>query len=120
MFPEIAIAPTGRLHVELAPSDTEKPDRWNRHVTVALKESDAAGLFALAATRPRTDISPSFAFFRDVAGRCLAERCRHPGAEGEGLEALAVPGDEEMAQLVLGAPPMTGGEYLDAPLLAHY
>ena len=39
MLPEIAIAPTGRLHVELPAGDEEKPDRWNRHVAAALDDT---------------------------------------------------------------------------------
>ncbi|MBD3235212.1 MAG: ATP-dependent helicase [Candidatus Eisenbacteria bacterium] len=90
-------------------------DAWLRRVQRGFASSQAAGLFALAATQPDLPPSRSLSFWRGFAGRCLAERCRTP--EGAALEPLDPPTPAELATLLLSAPPMEGAEYLSQEVL---
>ncbi len=88
-----------------------------RRVLQAFKDSQEAGLFALAAVRPEAPLSPSFAFWRNFACHYLTELCRTP--EGADLEPIEPLPHAKTAGLLLGTPPMKGGEYLDADVLEN-
>ena len=62
-----------------------------------------------------TPLSPSLAFWRDLGCRYLDGRCRTP--RGADFEPLDLPPTSEWADTLAGAPPMQGGEYLNAFLL---
>ncbi|MBV9183408.1 MAG: DEAD/DEAH box helicase [Acidobacteria bacterium] len=61
-----------------------------------------------------------FSYWRDFAAQYVTALCSQPnvGLETEAIQ-VAVPSNSELDQLVLAAPPMGGGEYLSAAVLAE-
>jgi non-specific serine/threonine protein kinase len=89
-------------------------DPWMKRVAAAFSSSQAAGLVALAATRPDTPPPPSLSFWRDFACRYLTELCRTPETAGDRLDPMEPPSESELTTMLRSAPPMQGGEYLSA------
>ena len=116
-IPEPILTPAGRLRIRKMEGGDTLADAWTKRVLAAFSADSAAGLFALAATRPEAPPPPVFAFWRDFAGRYLTERCRTPDFVQEPIEPVPPPGEAELFQISLSAPPMAGGEYLDAEVL---
>jgi non-specific serine/threonine protein kinase len=108
---QLTLAPGG--HVRLQPGEGT-PTPWVRRVAAAFAADPAEGLFTLAAAGVEPSLHPSFSFWRDLAGRYLTALCRTPGEIGDELAPVALPTPAETATLLLGAPPMEGGEYLCA------
>ena len=116
MHLELILSRAGHLLLREGTAEIDgDPDRWTRKVVKAFATSQAAGIFALAAGKPETPLSPSLAFWRDLGGRYLDQRCRTP--KGADVAPLEPPPASEWADTIAGAPPMTGGEYLSAGLL---
>ena len=111
---ELALSPSGRLHLRGEPSAA---DAWSRRVTGAFATGTAVGLFALAATHPDSPPPATLGYWRDFAARYLTDLCRTPATEGAGPDAVPAPTEAELAGMLLGAPPMLGGEYLGLPVL---
>ncbi|NQT88553.1 DEAD/DEAH box helicase, partial [bacterium] len=115
---DLALTPAGHLLFRTPETDgAERPDPWMKRAAGAFSRSQAAGLFALAATRPKASPPPSLAFWRDFACRYLAELCRTPESAGDRLGPIEPPSEAELAGLLLSAPPMVGGEYLSLDVL---
>jgi len=92
---------------------------WHDHVTTAFSDTQAQGLFALAAAKPKGALSPLFTYWRDFACLYLTELCRLPDTEDGEMPPIPPPDKSELATFFLSAPPMRGGEYLSpANLLA--
>jgi superfamily II DNA or RNA helicase len=106
----LAFTPAGEVHLDPHP----RPEDL---VAAAVAQSFRAdldtgmahALVQLAARHPGEPLPPSLAFFRDVAALFLNLAAR---AEGD----VSSPSDE-LARRAEAAPPMTGGEYLDAAAL---
>jgi non-specific serine/threonine protein kinase len=76
------------------------------------------GLLHLGASELDTRLPPSIAFARDLGRIYVAHLCAQPDVEASRAR-LRIPFPEfEVVQLAAGAPPMTGGEYLDASRLS--
>ena len=122
MFPEtqspsaLRLTPSGHLHVQTA-GPGEAPPALARALA-AFQLTEAAGLFELAAHPASGGLPPVLAYWRDLAGRCLHLRCLTPAGD-LAPQPLPPPDGAEMAELLLGAPPMPGGEYLTAEVLAR-
>ena len=115
---ELTLTPVGHLLLRESEAEgADKPDAWMKKAADAFSSSQAAGLFALAATRSDTPPPPSFAFWRDFACSYLNQLCHTPQFAGDGLSPIEPPTSAEMATMVLSAPPMQGGEYLKAEVL---
>ncbi len=117
MSEDICLSPSGRLHIRTSAEDGE-PARgaWIRRVADAFAIGQAAGLFALAATRPDAPPAPAIAFWRDFGSLYLTALCRTP--QGAGAQAIDPPGGQTLQAWADNAPPMEGGEYLRPELLA--
>ncbi|KJS32868.1 MAG: helicase [Desulfatitalea sp. BRH_c12] len=115
---ELILTPAGRLRLQHDNDSSAAPDAWLTRVAAAFTSSQAAGLFALAATRPVIPPPPSFNFWRDFASRYLTQLCRTPEAAGNQLGPIEAPGESEMALMLLNAPAMQGAEYLSLAVLA--
>ena len=107
---DLTLTPGGRLHL---PAVGEAPAPWLKRAALAFAVSSPAGLFSLAATRPDTPPPPALSFWRDFACRYLTELCRAPETAGNRLDPIAPPSESELATMLLSAPPMQGGEYLN-------
>ncbi|MBN2034537.1 MAG: DEAD/DEAH box helicase [Deltaproteobacteria bacterium] len=80
----------------------------------AFSSCQACGLFALAASNPDTLLPPSLSFWRDFASCYLTLLCRTPESAGAPVDPVDPPGSSEIEGMLFGAPPMQGGEYLNA------
>ncbi|MCY2954105.1 MAG: DEAD/DEAH box helicase [Planctomycetota bacterium] len=80
----------------------------------------SAGLLHLATVELQTSLPPSFGFARDLARDYLTRLCHTPGPDRDEVPAIAPPNTENLAFLVLQAPPMKGLEYLNAQVLSAW
>ncbi|MFW6373667.1 MAG: DEAD/DEAH box helicase [Thermodesulfobacteriota bacterium] len=116
--PALTLTPGGRLHpVEGGGDAGARPDPWMKRVTTGFSSSSAEGLFALAATLPEIPPAPALSFWRDFASRYLTRLCRTPESVEGRIDPIAPPDESELAALVMSAPPMQGGEYLNSEVL---
>jgi non-specific serine/threonine protein kinase len=113
---EFALTPAGRLLLRES-EGAVKPDAWMKRVADAFSAGHVAGLFALAATRPDTPPHPSFLFWRDFVCQYLTRLCRTPEFAGDMIEPIEPLTPADVATMLLSAPPMRGGEYLNAEVL---
>ncbi|MBN1919528.1 MAG: DEAD/DEAH box helicase [Verrucomicrobia bacterium] len=112
---DLTLTPAGRLLVrEDEGEDGVGPDAWMKRAVAAFSSCQAAGLFALAATRPDTPPPPSFCFWRDFACAYVTQLCRTPEIAGNRLSLIEPPAETERMTMLLSAPPMRGGEYLSS------
>jgi SNF2 family DNA or RNA helicase len=116
--PALTLTPGGRLHpVEVGGDTGATPDPWMKRVATAFSTSSAEGLFALAATLPEIPPAPALSFWRDFASRYLTRLCRTPESVEGRIDSIVPPDESELAAMVLSAPPMQGGEYLNSEVL---
>ncbi len=117
---EIAISPAGRLSIEPAPDATPPLDeRTARRITEAFATRSAEGLLRLLSRDLVTLPLPiSLAYWRDFARRYLQRLCQ-AGADPAAPAPMVSIEPDEVAELILQAPPMRGAaEFLTPPLLA--
>lgn len=129
MIFEIILTPSGQLRLvcpesrQTAQSPGEsnndhKYSRWLQKVAGGFITCSAAGLFTLAASKPDQPLSASAFFWRKISEGYLTELCRRPESEPEQLKPIEPPSLAERQMLVLSAPPMQGGEYLNEEVIA--
>jgi non-specific serine/threonine protein kinase len=76
------------------------------------------GLLQLGAGEVGTELPPAFSYWREFGARYVTALCTHPEAEASPQDTHVPPyPDPELEWLALGAPAMTGGEYLTAAVL---
>lgn len=112
---EIRLTPLGHPRWDESAASPSAPPEIEP-VRRAFDEDWRAGLFDLAAGKIDVSFSPTLGFWRSFGGGFLAALCHLP-ADARPEEADA-PGEAEMAERVLTAPPMRGGEYLTPDTLA--
>jgi non-specific serine/threonine protein kinase len=84
----------------------------------AFADGPGHGLLHLGASELDSRLTPSLAFARDLGRTYVAHLCAQPDVETTRAR-LRIPFPElEVVQLAAGAPPMPGGEYLDASRLS--
>jgi superfamily II DNA or RNA helicase len=85
-------------------------------ITAAFEDGAGAGLLQLGCAEVTTPLPAALGFWRDLAARYVTAVC----ARGEDTATPILPPDEAaLAALAAGAPPMRGGEYVDAALLVE-
>ncbi len=118
---DVILTPHGLLLVESAPP----PSPWaevetGRRVAAAFGESPARGLLHLGTRELNSALPPAGAWWRELARRFLTQLCHTGGLEqARELAALPPPAEAELSALAETAPPMRGGEYLNAEVLAR-
>lgn len=117
MHHELSLTPSGHIQLHRSPTEnadsSKQDDAWVSQATKAFSSSLGAGLFALAASKPNSELPPAFAYWRDFAALYLTELCRTPDtALGETFAPIELPQLSELNEYFLSAPPMRGGEYL--------
>ncbi len=113
--PSLALTPRGHL-LFAAGATLGSGDVHVRRLEDAFGRSSGHGLLELGAAQVGTALPAELAFWRDFAARLVIAACAHP-AEMRGRTPLPVPGLGDLDALAAGAPPMTGAEYLSAPVL---
>jgi hypothetical protein len=88
-----------------------------RRVAAAFAESPARGLLGLGTRELDTALPPVAGWWRELARRYLTQLCHTPDLE-QGVAPVAPPAETELSALAGTAPPMRGGEYLNAEVLA--
>jgi superfamily II DNA or RNA helicase len=84
----------------------------------AFARGSGHGLLLLGAGEIGTALPPIFSYWREFGGRYVTALCTQPDTETSRQDPeVPAPPESELAQLVLGAPVMTGAEYLTAALL---
>ena len=115
--PEPALTPQGQLHLRRSATAPPLAADLAARITQAFKTSAAAGLLHLGAAEIATALPQPWAWWRDVGALLPTKLCRQPAAEADAPLDIPIPRDE-LTTLVLRAPPMHGGEYLDVDQLA--
>jgi superfamily II DNA or RNA helicase len=116
---ELGLTPQGRLRLEAAPDAFAIDERIAGRLIQAFDRGTGYGLLQLGAGEIGTILPPTLTWWRDFAARHVETVCLQAGSEtADASVAVAVPPPAaEIAALVLTAPPMRGGEYIDADLL---
>ncbi|MFH1684320.1 MAG: DEAD/DEAH box helicase [Candidatus Margulisiibacteriota bacterium] len=107
MSGELILTPAGHLLFH-------KGEANEAGIPHAFSSCQAAGLFQLAAAKPDSFLSPSFSFWRDFACHYLTRLCRSSETASGRLDPIDPPPDAEVISFLLNAPPIMGGEYLNA------
>jgi hypothetical protein len=89
-----------------------------RRLAKAFASSQAEGLFALATERLEGSLTPTLAYWREMAARYLTELCHTPEDAAGQLGPIPPPSAAELATMLLSIPPMQGAEYLTPSALA--
>jgi superfamily II DNA or RNA helicase len=117
----LSISPARHLIVRVIEADGDgamAPDVVAR-ITAAFETGAGAGLLQLGTAEVATPLPPALGYWRDLAARYVAAVC----ARGEDTASPPTPieplDDATLADLAASAPPMNGGEYIDAALLAE-
>ena len=117
---DVILTPHGLLLVENAPP----PSPWlevetGRRVAAAFAESAAQGLLHLGTRELNAALPPAGAWWRELARRFLTQLCHTAGLEQAQEVAAQPPREADLSALAETAPPMRGGEYLNAEVLAR-
>lgn len=115
-MPEIQLSPAAQLHwLESAEPGTEFPDR---DIAGTFNSNWREGLFLLAARRPPTLAWPGLRYWQGISATYLTLLCHvSPDAADTGDTGVPPPAPAQLDGWILGAPPLSGGEYLSAELL---
>ncbi|MBI5502684.1 MAG: DEAD/DEAH box helicase [Deltaproteobacteria bacterium] len=113
------LSPHGRIFVAPDPESSARlldPAAAHR-ILRAFTAGSGAGLLHLGSAETSTQLPPVLTYWRDFGRLFMARLCTHPEIEASWrtLE-LPAPEDELLARMA-AAPPMIGGEYLDAGVL---
>jgi non-specific serine/threonine protein kinase len=118
---DLCLTPHGLLLVESAlPSSPWLEMETARRVAAAFAESPARGLLHLGTKELNTALPAAAAWWRELSRRLLTQLCHLPDLEqAREIAPVTPPPEAELAALADTAPPMRGGEYLSADLLAR-
>ncbi len=90
---------------------------WARSVVKRFEEDESAGLVALGAANLSGNVDASLLFWYELAACFLRALCHLPEDEHFSVESVEPPSTATLAEWVLNAPPMQGGEYIDPAVL---
>ena len=118
---ELAVSPTGRLHLEACPGETAPlAPALVARIGNAFKRGVGHGLLHLGASELANALPPSLAFGREFAHLFMTRLCAMSDLVNQWMTLeIAVP-EAELALLLVSAPPMMGAEYLDSPCLERW
>jgi non-specific serine/threonine protein kinase len=107
------------LGLRITPHGRVVPEGGGESGLVArFAEHEAAGMVALAAGGVPSAAARSVGFWHDVAAEFLRSVCHLPEGVEFAVTEIEPPSPARLADWVLNAPPMTGGEYLAPDVLA--
>jgi superfamily II DNA or RNA helicase len=115
----LAVTPAGHLVLRAGEPGDVVGGEVAARLTAAFAAGAGPGLVQLGAAEVDTALPPSFAFWRDLATRYVAAVCARGEPDADGTADTVPPPDADtLAALAAAAPPMIGGEYVSAELLA--
>jgi non-specific serine/threonine protein kinase len=112
----LLVTPSGRVAMR-AGRDMTALAADLQEAVAAFATSSASGLFALAALESSSGLSPVLAYWQGFAREYVTRLCQTPELFDRAPPQIEPPSREQLDQLALGAPPMTGAEYLSADVL---
>lgn len=119
---ELGVLPSGCLHNYAAqPADDEAASALTTLPTAIAKAFSGSlgeGLFALAAHKKNTDLSPTFRYWREFSCAYMTARC-HSTGEDIALATLPFSLLENPNDWLISAPLMKGSEYLSVQTLDY-
>ena len=114
---EFGLTPGGAVAIRDAGACSGAGRGWQATVRAAFRRSWPEGLLVLGGVKAPSGAHASAAFWQAFAGRYITCLCHVPDATALDDDLVAPPGESELMSLVLGAPPMVGGEYLAVEVL---
>jgi superfamily II DNA or RNA helicase len=113
------LSPHGVLRLDADETGVPLDDKVASRLREGFARGTGHGLLQLGAGEAGSHLPPAFAFWRALAMRFVTALCGRDGAAtGRSLAPVQAPSPEALAALVEEAPPMAGGEYLRAEVLA--
>ncbi len=115
----LVLTPRGHLVISGADEGLVSDGAVAGRLTKAFERGTGDGLLQLGAGEVVTPLSPTFAYWRDFAGRFVTAMCAQPdaGEPRDGVTSLPPPATADLDAIVAAAPPMLGAEYLTADVL---
>jgi superfamily II DNA or RNA helicase len=116
----LVVTPSGRLGVRETQSNssgTSAEEVGLGKLPRLFADSIPEGIFQLACTRFESSLPPDLAYWQDYSQSYLTELCHIPETSGMKFDAIDPPSHEVLEEVLQGAPPMSGGEYLTASTL---
>ncbi len=119
----LGLSPAGAFHLTAGEgAESEEvallPEPVATRIAQAFAGGAPRGLLHLATVELASELTPTLTFGREVGRRFLAALCHVPDLEAN-RAAIAVPAPAaDLADLLVGAPPMAGAEYLSEAVLA--
>lgn len=118
---ELGISPTGRMHLNLVPADSNQPAPGiAARIRKVFERSAASGLLHLGASELASTLPPSLAFGRELAHLFMERLCAAPDLAQQWQAVKIAPPRAELEQLITRMPPMPGAEYLDIERLETF
>lgn len=115
---DLVLTPAG--HLRIVETDVPQPVAVPESLSVPLRRAfgkgPSEGLLYLATLHQGEELPPVFSYWRRLGDRYLHSLCRIPETSWDAKEPMP-PLREEMVEMAGSAPPMTGGEYLQAATL---
>jgi hypothetical protein len=113
-----SLALTPRRHLLFTAEDGtfQPPPELLRRLERAFARGSGHGLLELGAAEVGTTLPADFNYWRDFAVRLVTTVCTHPDSEAHHAK-IPAPAIEELEELAVGAPPMTGSEDITASVL---
>lgn len=114
----LSLTPHGRLipghDPDSPPLDAALADRLQK----AFERGSGHGLLLLGADKAGAALPPVLSYWREFGSHYVTALCTRPEGDAPRKKArIAPPPAEELARLVLAAPPMSGAEYLTTEVL---
>jgi non-specific serine/threonine protein kinase len=106
----VALTPHGRLIVVEEPGAPALDVVLAQRLRTAFERGSGHGLLQLGAGEAGTALPPVYGYWRDFGARYVTALCTQQGH-------IPPPAEEDRNWIVLGAPPMTGAEYLSSQVL---
>ncbi len=114
------LTPGGRLEVGPGPCEdgSPVPPRTTERIMEAFRGGRGHGVLHLGVAELSTELPPSLAYWRDLGRTFVGRVCGALDPIDPGSLVIPEPDPAEIEPLAQSAPPMPGGEFLDADLLA--
>jgi superfamily II DNA or RNA helicase len=115
-MPSFTLTPRGHLLLVVADEALQPPDALSRRLELAFARGSGHGLLELGAGEAGTSLPADVSYWREFAARFVTTICAHPGLDAHHAP-IPPPAPGELEAFAAAAPPMTGAEYITAPVL---
>ncbi|HWF85457.1 MAG TPA: DEAD/DEAH box helicase [Vicinamibacterales bacterium] len=115
-MPSLTLTPRGHLLFTVAADVLQPSGAISRELEDAFARGSGHGLLELGAAEVGTTLPADFSYWRDFAARLVTTICTHPDLDADHAP-IPAPARSDLEALAAAAPPMTGAEYITAPLL---